>query len=475
MRTVQVTTNTGEPGFLDEAAVAGFRASLKGEIVFSGDEGYDQARTIWNGMIDRRPAVIVRCGDADDVAHSVNLARYHDILLAVRGGGHNVAGNAVCGGGLVIDLSAMKAIEIDTARREARVEPGCLLGELDQATQAHGLATPGGIVSTTGVSGLTLGGGFGWLSRKFGLSVDNLISAEVVTADGEKLTASASENPDLFWGIRGGGGNFGVVTSFRFRLHEVGPQIYAGLIVQPFSEARDFMRFHRDFAAAAPDELSVWLVVRHAPPLPFLPASVHGQLVLVVAFLFLGDPAEGERLMKPVREFGTPLGAHVGIASFTGWQKGFDPLNTPGARNYWKSCNLNDLNDGAIDTMIEYAQQFPSPQCEIFIPHLAGAVSRVPADATAYGHRDTPFLVNVHTRWESPADDRRCVSWARALFDATRPYSAGSVYVNFISDEGAERVHDAYPQATWERLVDLKTQYDPNNLFRLNQNIKPRE
>ncbi len=475
MRTVQVTTTSGETGFLDEAAVAGFRASLQGEILLAEDEGYDRARAIWNGMIDRRPGMIVRCGEAGDVVHSVNLARYHDILVAVKGGGHNVAGNAVCHGGLVIDLSAMKGIEIDSARREARVAPGCLLGDLDQATQAHGLATPGGIVSTTGVAGLTLGGGFGWLSRKFGLSIDNLISAEVVTADGKTLTASASENPDLFWGIRGGGGNFGVVTSFQFRLHEVGPQVYAGLIVQPFSGARDYMRFHRDFVAAAPDELSVWLVVRQAPPLPFLPASVHGQLVLVIAFLFLGDAPEGERLMKPVSDFGRPLGAHVGIASFAGWQKGFDPLNTPGARNYWKSCNLDDLNDGAIDTVLEYAQQFPSPHCEIFIPHLAGAVSRVPSDATAYGHRETPFLINVHTRWESPADDRRCVSWARALFDATRPYSAGSVYVNFISDEGAERVQDAYTQATWERLVDLKTRYDPTNVFRLNQNIKPRD
>ncbi len=475
MRTVQVMTNSGETGFLDEAALAGFRASLQGEILLPGDDGYDAARTIWNGMINRRPGLIARCGDAGDVAHAVNLARYHDILVAVKGGGHNVAGNAVCQGGLMIDLSSMRSIEVDAARREARVEPGCLLGDLDKATQKHGLATPGGIVSTTGVAGLTLGGGFGWLSRKFGLSVDNLISADVVTADGETLTASADENPDLFWGIRGGGGNFGVATSFRFRLHEVGPQVYAGLIVQPFSKARDCMRFHRDFVADAPEELSVWLVVRHAPPLPFLPESVHGQLVLIIAFLHVGDASEGERLIKPVSRFGAPLGAHVGIASFTGWQKGFDPLNAPGARNYWKSCNLNDLNDGAIDTVLEYAEEFPSPHCEIFIPHLAGAVSRVPSDATAYGHRDAPFLINVHTRWESPADDRRCISWARELFDALRPYSAGSVYVNFISDEGAERVHDAYTQATWERLVDLKTKYDPQNLFRLNQNIKPRD
>ncbi len=473
MRTVQVTTMSGERGFLDEAAIAGFRASLQGEVLLAEDEGFDEARAIWNGMIDKRPALIARCRQPSDVVHAVNLARYHDILLAVKGGGHNVAGNAVCSGGVLIDLTPLKAVEIDTEQRIARAGAGCLLGDVDEATQAHGLAVPGGIVSTTGIAGLTLGGGFGWLSRKFGLTIDSLLAADVVTADGETVRASADENPDLFWGIRGGGGNFGVVTSFEFRLHEVGPQVYAGLIVQPFAAARDYMRFHRDFVAQAPDELSVWMVVRHAPPLPFLPESLHGQLGLVIPFVFLGDAAEGERLMKPVREFGAPHGGQ-GMVPFADWQRGFDALNAPGARNYWKSCNLDDLNDGAIDTVLEYAERFPSPHCEIFIPHLAGAVSRVPADATAYGHRDAPFLINVHTRWESAADDRRCVSWARELFDALRPHSAGSVYVNFLSDEGAERVHDAYTRDTWDRLVDVKTKYDSINLFRLNQNIKPR-
>lgn len=466
------TTNRSQAG-VDRKALETFTAGLRGEVLVPGDKGYDAARQIWNGMIDRRPAVIARCAGAADVLHAVNFARENGLPLSVRGGGHNVAGNAVCDGGLMIDLSAMKSIRVDPQNRTVRVEPGCLLGELDRETQAFGLATPGGIVSTTGVAGLTLGGGFGWLSRKYGLTVDSLISADIVTAAGDLVTASNTQNADLFWGIRGGGGNFGIVTSFEFRVHEVGPEVYCGLILHPFEAAREYMPFHREFVKSAPDELTAWMVVRKAPPLPFLPESVHGQMVLAVALLYLGDPAEGETLVQPIREFATPHGEHLGLNPFVGWQSAFDGLNAPGARNYWKSHNLKDLSDGAIDAILEYGSKLPSPDCEIFIPHMEGAIQRVPAAETAYAHRDAPFIINIHTRWQDPADDETCIRWARDLFDATRPFSTGGVYVNFLSDEGEARVRDAYPPEVWDRLVQLKNKYDPMNLFRLNQNIKP--
>jgi FAD/FMN-containing dehydrogenase len=466
------STRGAPPARLEPATLSALRQTFKGEVLEPGAPPYDEARTIWNGMIDRRPAVIARCKDAEDVVSAVTFARNHNLLLAVKGGGHNVAGNAVCDGGVMLDLSLMNAVRVDAEERTARVEGGCLLQDMDRETQAFGLATPGGIISTTGVAGLTLGGGFGWLSRKYGLSIDNLLEAEVVTADGRVLRASERENPDLFWGLRGGGGNFGVVTAFTFKLHEVGPEVYSGLIVQPFEAAKDYLRLHREVVAGAPDELTAWLVIRRAPPLPFLPEHVHGQLVVVVPFIYLGDPAEGERLIEPLRTFGTPHGEHLGMNPYTGWQSGFDALNEPGARNYWKSHYLKDLSDGAIDAILDFAGRLPSPHCEIFIPHLQGATSRVPETATAYAHRAAPFAINIHTRWYDPEDDAACIAWVRDFFERTKPFAEG-VYVNFLSDEGMGRVRDAYPQETWERLVALKNRYDPGNLFRMNQNIEP--
>lgn len=470
---IEVVTLSSGRKTLSESVLEEFRDGLRGELVLPQSPDYEEARKIWNGMIDRHPALIVRSLGASDVINAVNFARENNILLAVRGGGHNVAGNAVCEGGMVIDFSLMKSVRVDTNNRTARVEPGCLLGDLDRETQAFGLATPGGIVSTTGVAGLTLGGGFGWLSRKYGLSVDNLLSVDLVTAQGNLITASRTENPDLFWGLRGGGGNFGVVTSFEFSLHEVGPLVYSGIIVKPLSEAKQYIRFHRKFAREAPDDLTVWMVIRKAPPLPFLPESVYGQLVVVVPFLYLGDQKEGERLIKPVREFGTSHGEAIGMNPFISWQRTFDVLVEPGARNYWKSHYLDDISDGAIDVIMEYAKRFPSPQCEVFIPRMEGAIARVPAGQTAYAHRGAPFTLNIHTRWEKAGDDERCIAWAREFFEALRPYSTGGVYVNFLSEEGESRVRDAYPNEIWDRLVELKNKYDPNNLFRLNQNIRP--
>jgi len=403
---------------------------------------------------------------------AARISKDRALLVSVRSGGHNIAGNAVCDGGLTIDLSAMKSVRVDPEVQRAYVEPGATLGDLDHETQAFGLATPLGINSTTGVAGLTLGGGFGWLTRKHGLTVDNLLSAEVVTADGERLRASAEQNPDLFWAIRGGGGNFGIVTQFEFRLHPVGPEVLSGLIVYPLDQARSALTQYRDYVERIPDDLCVWAVLRKAPPLPFLAEDVHGREVVVFAFMHSGGVDEGRRLIEPVRHFGEPYGEHIGPAPFTAWQQAFDPLLTPGARNYWKSHNFAQLGDKAIDTIVEYAGRLPSPHCEIFIALLGGAVNRVAANATAYAHRNTKFVLNVHGRWDEPAQDGRCVSWSRDFFEATKPYAMDGVYVNFMTEEETDRIAAAYGP-NYERLAQVKRKYDPGNFFHMNQNIRP--
>jgi FAD/FMN-containing dehydrogenase len=366
----------------------------------------------------------------------------------------------------------MKNVRVDAEKKRAYVEPGATLGDFDQASQAHGLATPVGINSTTGIAGLTLGGGLGWLTRKYGLTIDNLISAEVITADGNKIRTSENENSDLFWAIRGGGGNFGVVTEFEFELHSVGPEILAGLIVFPFSQAKQVLTQYRTFALSAPEELTVWVVLRKAPPLPFLPENVHGKEVIVLAVFYAGDVVEGEKLIEPLRSFGDAYGEHIGAQLYTAWQQAFDPLLTRGARNYWKSHNFIELQDGALDTIVESVGKLPSPQCEIFIGCIAGAYNRVPATATAYFHRDAKFVLNVHGRWDEAADDEKCIAWAREFFQASTPYASAGAYVNFMTEEEGDRVTAAYG-ANYDRLVQIKRQYDPKNIFHLNQNIKP--
>lgn len=378
----------------------------------------------------------------------------------------------MCDGGLMIDLSGMRSVEVDAAGRTARVAPGATLADVDEATQAAGLALPVGINSTTGIAGLTVGGGFGWLTRKYGLTIDNLISAEVVTAAGDHLTASENENADLFWGIRGGGGNFGIVTSFEFKLQPVGPEVLCGLIVHPFADAPDVLRAYRELTASAPDELTAWVVLRKAPPLPFLPEDVHGKEVLVIATLYAGDVADGERAMKGLREIGSPIADVIAPQPFAAFQQAFDPLLTPGARNYWKSHDFTELSDGLMDLIVEYGSSLPTEQCEIFVAHMGGAARRVPVAATAYTHRDAEFIMNVHTRWDDANDDERCISWTRDLFDRSARFATGGVYVNFMPDDEADRVAAAYGK-NYERLVELKNKYDPDNFFRLNQNIQP--
>jgi FAD/FMN-containing dehydrogenase len=468
---VTLRTSGGSPAVLD-ADVGEHLSNLKGSLLTPDSPGYDEARTVWNGMIDRRPGLIVRCADATDVARAVRFARSHELLVAVRGGGHNIAGNAVCDEGLVIDLSPMRSIRVDQAARTARVDAGCTLGDVDRTTQGYGLATPLGVNSTTGIAGLTLGGGFGWLSRRFGLTIDNLLSAEVVTAEGEIVRASTRENPDLFWAIRGGGGNFGIVTSFEFQLHPVGPEVLSGLVIHPLASARQVLRFYRDFLPTTPEAFACWFVLRLAPPLPFLPPEWHGKPILALAMCWSGDIAEGERVAAPLRGFGTPLADVVGRAPFADWQTALDPLLTPGFRNYWKSHDFSALSDGLIDVLLEYAGKIPDPNTEIAYAQLGGAISRVAQDATAYGHREAQFAMNVHGRWTAPDRDQACIGWTRDLFQAAAPFATGAVYVNFLTQDEGERVRAAYGP-NYDRLVQLKRKYDPANLFRMNQNIRP--
>jgi FAD/FMN-containing dehydrogenase len=451
-----------------------FRSKLRGRLIQPSDPEYDQARTIWNAMIDRRPALIVRCAGAADVRASVGFTRDHDLPLAVRGGGHNIGGSALCDDGLVIDLSAMRSVRVDPARRRAWVEGGATLRDFDHEAQAFGLAVPLGINSTTGVGGLALGGGFGWLSRAMGLTIDHLTGADIVTADGQLRHLSASEEPDLFWAIRGGGGNFGVVTTFEFALEPVGPEVTAGLIVFPLDQAKSVMTQYRDMVNTMGTDLAVWAVLRQAPPLPFLAPDVHGKHILALAVFSHRKPDEVAAQLDRVRGFGQAAGEHVGPVAYTAWQQVFDPLLTPGARNYWKSHNFSSLSDAAIDTVVRYAGQLPTPQCEIFLGLLGGKASEPAPESAAYPHRDALFAMNVHARWEAPADDARCIAWAREFFKASAPYAAGSVYINFLTEDEGARIKDAYGK-NYDRLVAIKTKYDPHNLFRNNQNIPPRQ
>jgi FAD/FMN-containing dehydrogenase len=472
MTEIQFSGLQGGKVALSNDILTALQSQLRGSLCLPDEAGYDEARTIWNAMIDRRPAAVVRCSGAGDVMRAVRIARENGLLVAVRGGGHNISGNAVCEGGLLIDLSPMRSVRVDPKTRTARVEPGVTLGEFDKEAQTFGLATPLGINSTTGVAGLALGGGFGWLSRKLGFTVDNLIAADVVTADGALVQASATENPDLFWAIRGGGGNFGVVTSFEFKLHPVGPDLVSGLIVHPFAQARKLLAGYREVAAAAPDDLTIWVVLRKAPPLPFLPAEVHGNDILVFAVCYAGEQGEADGALAALRALGEPIADVIGVQPYAAWQTAFDPLLTPGAFNYWKSHNFTALSDGLFDTLIDYVGTLPTAECEIFIGQIGGASSRVAADATAYPHREAKFVMNVHTRWRELGDEQASIDWARGLFAATAPYATGGVYVNFMPEDETDRVAQAYG-SNYVRLEALKTKYDPDNLFRLNQNIQP--
>ena len=463
--TARVLTTTGDERLRD---------SVQGLVIGPEDECYDDARAIWNGAIDRRPACIVRCTGVADVVAAVRFARERNLLVAVRSGGHGVGGHAVCDGGLVIDLSPMKGIRVDPATRTARAEAGVLWGELDRETQLFGLATVGGIVTHTGIAGLTLGGGIGWLMRKHGAAVDNLVSADVVTADGELVRASDDENPDLFWGIRGGGGNFGIVTSFEYRLHLVGPTVLAGPVFYALEDAPDVLRSYRELVAAAPDELTTIFELSVAPPAPFLPEEVHGEQIVMVGACWAGSPDEGAEVVRPLKHLGRPIADLLEPKPYTALQSMFDPMVPHGWHRYWKSVELPPLTDVAIDALVEHAPPVTSPKSYCIVFQLGGALARVGEEETAFGQRDAAHNVNINAVWtEDDPDSGRHVAWARDYFDALQPHAGGRVYVNFLGEEGGDRVRQAYGDRSYERLVELKRAYDPTNFFRLNQNIVP--
>jgi FAD/FMN-containing dehydrogenase len=466
MVNLQVTTTNGTASVLGEKAVEEFRKSLRGQLICPGDGGYDDARMVWNAMIDRRPGMIARCAGVSDVINCVNFARDNNLLVSVRGGGHNVAGNAVCDGGLMIDLSLMKGIRVDPAQRTAQAQAGLTWGEYDRETQVFGLASTGGVIPTTGIAGLTLGGGIGWLMGKHGLACDNLLSADMVTADGRAVTASPSENADLFWGLRGGGGNFGVVTSFRYQLHPVS-QMLGGLVLHPLDKAREFLRFYRDFSSDIPDELSTMAALITSPD---------GQPMVGVLVGYIGAINEGERILRPLREFGPPALDGVGPIPYLTLQGMLLEGFPSGQQNYWKSNFITSLSDEAIDTMVERYSTVPSPGSALVLEQMAGAVTRLGADETAFNHRNVPFNFLIIGIWPDAAANQKNIQWVRNTWDAMQPFSSGGVYVNYLgqeADEGSQRIREAYGPAKYERLVALKNKYDPKNLFRLNQNIRP--
>ncbi len=445
---------------------------LRGELVRPGEATYEDARKVWNGSIDRSPALVARCAGVADVIAAVKFAKDNGLLLAVRGGGHSFPGLSVCDGGIVIDLSLMKGIRVDPEARTVRAQAGVLLGELDRETQEFGLAVPSGIVTHTGLSGLALGGGINWLMRKYGLTIDQLLSVDLVTAEGELVKASASENPDLFWGLRGGGGNFGIVTEFEFRLNPVGPIVLAGPIFWPIEESPNVLRFYREWIAEAPDELMTIVAHRKAPPLPFVPRELHGKLVVSVVCCYAGAVEEGERVMKPLKEFGSPVLDLCVPKPFLTHQAMFDPSFPHGWWYYLRACDVAGLTDEVIDITVDHALRIKSPLSTFVIWQLGGAVSRVGEDETAFGGRSAGHTFNIAGITESAEGFEVEREWVRNFWTALEPYHT-SVYVNFLMEEGEERVRQAYGAEKYERLRALKRRWDPTNLFRLNQNIMP--
>lgn len=453
-------------------AVDELATTLRGELIRPGDPGYEQQRRVWNGSVDRHPALIARCAGVADVRSSIRFAREHGLLVAVRGGGHSFPGYSVCDGGMVIDLSLMKGIRIDPDARTARVQAGVLLGELDRETQEFGLAVTAGIVTHTGVAGLTLGGGLGWLQRKHGLTIDNLLSLDVVTADGEFLTASDTNNADLFWGLRGGGGNFGIVTEFEFRLHAVGPEVFAGTVFWPMEEAPQVLRFYRDWIADCPDELMTIVVQRRAPDLPVIPRDLVGRHVIAVVACYSGPIDDGERMLRPLKSFGRPLLDLCQPKPYLVHQSMFD-LSYPHGRWYYvRACDVAELSDDVIGIVAEYGRRIVSPISSIALWQMGGAVARIGEDDTAFNGRGAGFTFNINGNSMTPDGFDAERQWARDYWSALAPYHSG-VYVNFLMDEGKERVRQAYGSAKYDRLKALKRRYDPDNVFRLNQNIPP--
>lgn len=467
-----MTTEATIPHVLGDATLGELEQGLRGRLVRPEDEGYDEARAIWNGAHDRRPALIVRCAGVADVMRAVDFARSENLLVAVRGGGHSLPGFSTCDGGVVIDLSAMNAVRVDPARRTAVAEGGCTWADFDHETQAFGLAVTGGLVSSTGIAGFTLGGGIGWLMRKVGLTCDNLIGADVVTADGQLVHASEDENPELLWGLRGGGGNFGIATSLEYRLHPVGPMLLAGPIFFAGERAEEVLRFYRDWVRELPDEMTTLINLTTAPPAPFLPEAVHGKPIVAVIAVHAGEPERGRELVQPLKDLSDPIADLIDVMPYTMMQSLLDGLWERGAHNYMRSAYVDELSDAAVAATVDRHEVVPSASSEIHLHHFGGAVVRG-ADETAFGDRSAQFVLNVIARTPEADGFEANVAWARDTAEALAPVSRDGAYVNFMGDAGDERLRASYGDANYERLVALKRRYDPINLFQLNQNIAP--
>jgi FAD/FMN-containing dehydrogenase len=468
-----MTAEATIPHVLGDATLSEFEQGLRGPLIRPGDEAYDEARAVWNGAHDQRPALIVRCAGVADVMRAVDFARSEDLVVAVRGGGHSLPGFSTNDGGIVIDLSAMTAVHVDPASRTAVAQGGCTWADLDHETQAFGLAVTGGLVSTTGIAGFTLGGGIGWLMRKVGLACDNLVAADVVTADGRLVRASEDENPELLWGLRGGGGNFGIATSLEYRLHPVGPMLLAGPIFFAGDRAEEVLSFYRDWVRDLPDETTTLVNLTTAPPAPFLPESVHGKPIVAVIAVHAGDSEQGRTLVQPLKDLGDPIADLIDVMPYTMMQSLLDGLWTKGAHNYMRSAYVDELNDEAVAATVERHRAVPSPSSEIHFHHFGGAVARVGDDESAFGNRSAEYVLNVIARTPDAEGFESSVAWARGTAEALAPVSRAGAYVNFMGDAGDERLRESYGDAKYERLVALKRQYDPDNMFRLNQNITP--
>jgi FAD/FMN-containing dehydrogenase len=456
----------------DDSAAEGLASILRGELVRPGDAGYEQHRKVWNGSIDRFPALVARCAGAADVIAAVRFARAHGLLVAVRGGGHSFPGYSVCDGGIVIDLSLMKGVRVDPSDRSVRAQAGVLLGELDRESQAFGLVVPAGFVSHTGLAGLTLGGGIGFTMRRFGLTIDNLLSVDLITADGEFVRASERENADLFWGVRGGGGNFGIVTEFEFRLSPLGPQVMAGPVFWPIDDAPNVLRFYRDWIADAPDDLMTLVIERRAPAIEGMPPDLVGERVIAVVSCYAGSVEDGERVLRPLKGLGAPALDLCEPRPFVEHQQMYDASFAAGWHYYFRSCDVAELNDDIIDIMVEHGRQIGSPISSAGVWQLGGAVARVGEDETAFNGRGAGHTFNINGNSQTAEGFEEEKAWARGLWTALEPYHT-SVYVNFMMDEGEERVRQAYGPVKYERLRELKRTYDSDNVFRLNQNIPP--
>jgi len=474
MSDLQVKTRTNGEIALQQDTIRKLKESLRGELILADDAGYDDARSIWNAMIDRRPALIVCCLGVADVVTCVNFAREQGVILSIKGGGHNISGLAVCGGGLMLDMSRMRGVWVDPITRTARVQAGCLLGDVDRETQLHGLAAVLGFISNTGIAGLTLGGGFGYLTRRFGWTSDNLLSVELVTADGRVVRASDKENPDLLWGLRGGGGNFGVVTAFEYKLHAVGPEVIAGGIAWPAEYAGEVLEMFRALTAQAPPELTCVAALRMAPPAPWLSKEIHGKPIVALFVCYTGEVNEGEKMVAPIKALGSNVGDIIQRRPYVSQQSLLDATQPKGRRYYWKSEYLPDVKPELLATAVKHVKGIASPHSAILLFPVNGALNRLPADHSSVGNRDVGCVPNIAASWEKAEDDKTNIDWARAAWRDIRSFSTGGTYVNFLTEEeGDERIHAAYGN-NYERLVEVKSKWDPDNLFCMNKNIAPR-